>query len=124
MDKINSFPVIPAITSLEEAKAFLNTCTREELRDHAFGDTEVGWMINGREVASGYFGSTSKIISIISETGKSVWCCKGTDAQELRNTGTLGKVERNDETGPDQYQEGYTMPGLTLEGVRAELTKG
>jgi hypothetical protein len=46
---------------------------------------------------------------------------RGKDAAEVRNCGKL-QVERNDETGPDEYIEGQTMPGLTLEGVRQELT--
>jgi hypothetical protein len=47
---------------------------------------------------------------------------KNADARELRHCGTEGQVERNDETGPEDYQEGVTMPGLTLEGVLKEIT--
>lgn len=112
---------VPSITSFEEAKAFLDTCTREELRDHAFGDMEIGWYLNGQEVASGYFGSTQSISIFAAPDQPTMWSCDGREASELRRAGKLGKVERNDSTGPDTYQEGEVMPGLTLEGVRKEL---
>lgn len=118
-----SSPVVPSITSFEEAKAFLDTCKRWELKDHAFGDMEVGWHLNEVEVASGYFGGRLNGISIFNPTTHDeVWNCDGPAANNLRYAGTLSSSERNDSTGPDQYQEGRTMPGLTLEGVRNELT--
>ena len=45
----------------------------------------------------------------------------GAEASELRKCGRLS-TSRNDSTGPDRYAEGSCMPGLTLEGVRRELT--
>lgn len=109
--------------NLEEAKAFLNTCDRDELRDHAFGDTEVYWFtktINREEVATGYFSGCSGAISILNN-GVSFNFEDG-DAQELRNCGTKGTISRNDETGPDEYEEGTIMPGLTKEAVLEEIT--
>ena len=112
--------------TLDEAKTFLSKCTRNELNDHAFGDSEVSWFLDGKEVASGYFGSTSRSVSICQgcegidhTTHHSSF--EGAEAQALRYGGTRGEVERNDETGPDTYTEGRCMPGLTLEGVRREL---
>jgi hypothetical protein len=110
--------------NLQEAKELLNTCVRNELRDHAFGDTEVGWTKNGAEVAYGYFGYTA-VVSINYINGNHedyVGDFEGEDAKQLRNYGTTGQISRNDETGPDEYQEGVVMHGLTLEGVREELT--
>lgn len=106
---------------LQETKALLEKCTRQELRDHSFGDTEVYWTQNGKEVAGGYFSASEATVwfsteSVIDETN-----FHDDEARELRKCGTL-QVSRNDETGPDEYQEGVTMPGLTLEGVRKELT--
>jgi len=43
------------------------------------------------------------------------------EIHELFQCGTLGRVKRNDETGPDTYTEGECMPGLTLAGVYDEL---
>ena len=44
----------------------------------------------------------------------------GSDARELLRCGSLS-ASRNDMTGPETYQEGNVMPGLTLEGVRKEI---
>jgi hypothetical protein len=103
--------------TLEEAKNILNDSVRQELRDHAFGDVEVSWIWDGIEVANGYFGGSASNVSFAfgEFTGPEAW--------ELRNCGTLGAVERNDETGPEAYQEGRCMPALTLAGVREELTR-
>lgn len=104
---------------LEAAKELLNKCVRQELRDHSFGDVEVFWMLDGKEIASGYFGGGDAGLSFEEIEGAHF---QGTDALELRDCGNIGHVERNDETGPDTFSLGYTMPGLTLEGVRKELT--
>lgn len=100
--------------NIDLAKKILNAATRYELRDHAFGDTEVTWMYKGWEVGGGYFGGTADVW--IGDDGFS-----GDEARTLRNCGKTLVVERNDETGPDNYNEGVTMPGLTLDGVRREL---
>lgn len=105
--------------TIEEAEEFLNACEREELRDHAFGDVEIYWMKDGDEAARGHFGSTDFSVSIYPMESS----FKGAEAQRLRNCGTLKKVERNDETGPDEYKEGQTMKGLSLGDVLMEMTR-
>jgi len=105
------------MTSLDEAKKVLDGCVRSELRDHAFGDAEVFWEKDGKEVASGYFGG-----SIASVSGGEIGSFDGQDARVLRSCGTEGEIERNDETGPDTYAEGDTMPGLSKGDVFHELT--
>lgn len=117
--------------SFEGAKEFLNTCTREELQDHAFGDAEITWRKNGAMVAEGYIGGTTAYVTIgifddpdppidVRPSGS----FSDQEARQLRLCGTLGTVERNDSTGPADYREGQTMPALTREGVRAELGIG
>lgn len=101
---------------IDEAKALLRECTRSENRDHAFGDVEVFWTKNGVQVAEGYFGGTTQQVMFGDVT------IQGTTARELRYCGIEGHIDRNDETGPEEYSEGSIMPGLTLEGVRSELT--
>lgn len=105
--------------NIETAKFILNQCVREELRDHAVGDVEVYWFFQGKEIAGGYFGGTNHEIWMTPKT-----TFEGSNARELLKCGTLGVVERNDETGPDDFTLGYTMRGLTLQGVREELTGG
>lgn len=106
--------------TLEEAKNLLAQCKRDELRDHAFGDTEICWTnAAGVEVANGYFGGSFP--GCVDFVGAQTF--SGADASALRKLGITGTIERNDSAGPDQYQEGQTMPGLTREGVRAELEK-
>lgn len=110
--------------NIDEARALLDTCEREELRDHAFGDAEVFW-IKGKgedrkEVAFGYFGGSSTGITIKGEDDEVSF--EGADARALRECGTEGHVERNDETGPDTFTEGDIMPGLSKGDVFHELT--
>jgi hypothetical protein len=107
--------------NLEEAKNLLRTAVKHELRDHAFGDCEVTWFVGENEVvASGYFGSGTPSVSI-QVPGNSL-TFHGDFALELRNCFASEQTSRNDSTGPDDFVVGRTMPGLTLEGVRKELT--
>jgi hypothetical protein len=133
--------------TLEEAKTALEGTIRGELRDHAFGDREVTWYVVAAglvvaEAAMGYFGGGSSGVSVYTtplpyeepwdfETGSGYLAAPiptayaaaefdGRDARELLKCGS-SRVSRNDSTGPDTYQDGKCMPGLTLEGVRKEL---
>ncbi len=108
------------IMNIETAKQFLDTCVRMELRDHAFGDVEVLWALDAKSdnVGGGYFGDSSTSVWIDSDPPVSF---SGDEARKLRNCGTLGEVDRNDSTGPDIYNEGVAMSGLTKEGVFDEL---
>ena len=47
--------------SLATAKKLLAYCERWELRDNTFGDREVGWCLDGTEIAVGYFGERAYI---------------------------------------------------------------
>lgn len=102
--------------TLDEAKALLSTASRNELRDHAFGDCEVTWERDGAVVADGYFGTEAASVAVgrVTFVGESAWA--------LRDLGARGAVERNDSTGPEAYAEGRTMPALTPAGVLAEIT--
>jgi hypothetical protein len=100
----------------EEASEILSTAVRSELRDHAFGDREINWVKEGQNIAGGYFGGNYADVWI----GDSKF--SGEEARQLAAIGLRGVIERNDEVGPDTYEDGVIMPGLTLEGVREELT--
>tara|TARA_Y100000034_G_C6672985_1_gene295558 strand:- start:154 stop:582 length:429 start_codon:yes stop_codon:yes gene_type:complete len=134
--------------NLSDAKKLLEGTLRGELRDHAFGDREVTWFVvkDGlvvAQAAEGYFGGGSSGVSVYAvplpfaepwdfKTGGSSLAedlaedayagaeFDGRDAVELLECGSL-HIERNDSTGPDSYQEGSCLPGLTLEGVKKEL---
>lgn len=106
--------------NLDEAKELLSKCTRDELRDHAFGDSEVSWVSDEFEVASGYFGGGTATVGVYE--GENTTTFSGDEARELRKLGSEDNIERNDATGPDEYKEGITLPGLTLEGVLKEIT--
>ena len=106
-----------------EVKALLDTCVRHELVDHAFGDAEVEWFDKQEaKVASGYYGGDRADVLGGDGEYEGKFCYEGREARQFRKCGTLGVRERNDQTGPDQYQEGACLPGLTLHGVRSELT--
>lgn len=87
--------------TLDEAKAFLSAMHREELNDHAFGDSEVYWTdLNGEEVASGYYGSTGDEVHIDGAlAGTSNTLFIEADARELRQCGTTVSKTRNDSGG-------------------------
>lgn len=104
-----------------DAKVLLDSCTRRELRDHAFGDTEVTWTKDGHDVGGGYFGRESNVW-IKADDGQNIVGFEGMEALQLRDCGKEVTIFRNDETGPDTYTEGQTMPGLTKEAVLEELT--
>lgn len=114
---------------LEEAKTLLNGATRHESRDHAFGDVEVFWVVGSlkkegdvlKEIATGYFNGAISDVTITLPNTDAV-SFFGEDALALRECGTQGAVGRNDSTGPDAFVEGQIVPGLTLDGVRDELT--
>lgn len=107
--------------TFKQAKVILNGCTRVELRDHAFGDKEISWYdVAGRLIADGYAGSSSNTFCFDVQIGSTQFTQDET--RELFQCGTLGKVKRNDTEGPDVYTQGKSMPGLTLFGVRKELT--
>lgn len=104
---------------LAMAKQLLSTCIKHELRDHAFGDCEVEWYDGSTPIASGYFSGSIREVGF--NAGDSF---KDDEADELRNCFASQKTERNDETGPDEFEIGKVMPGLTKEGVYKELTSG
>jgi hypothetical protein len=112
---------------ISEAKEKLNACERAELRDHAFGDTEVFWYKDGVLVANGYFSGTTADVWIesnhtLGDPNRVSITFHGAESHELRKCGTEGPVSRNDETGPDDYVEGEIMPGLSKGDVYHELT--
>jgi len=89
--------------TLEYASNLLGMCTRYELRDHAFGDREVSWLRGDVEVADGYFGGgTAEVHIHIDFSGGGSFT--GEDAYKLVERGSEVRMERNDETGPDEYR--------------------
>lgn len=107
--------------TFQEAHNLLSQCYRDELRDHAFGDREVTWRRqDGTEVAYGYFGESASVSIRNLQGADSLF--EDNEARRLSVVGPVGTIERNDETGPDNYQDGQTLPGLTLDGVLKELT--
>jgi cold shock CspA family protein len=83
------------IFKLREAEALLADSSRYALSDHAFGDSEVTWMKDGKLVASGYFGRTSSVT--LEETAdRDATSFADEAAMRLRYCGKLARHERND----------------------------
>lgn len=106
--------------TVEEAAKVLNACERRELRDHAFGDAEVSWIGPSSQnvIAEGYFGGSQANVHF----GVSRQSFSGADAVALRLCGQEGQIERNDETGPEEYTEGKMLDSMTKGAVFEELT--
>lgn len=93
--------------TLDEARNILEGANRWELRDHAFGDREIGWDLpNGVTVAEGYIGHHSYIsfasgtkVDDLNLTDRIKF--EGEDARALAYCGTLTQVSRNDSGGGD-----------------------
>lgn len=71
--------VVPEAPGVSDARALLSRAFRllatsqcEELCDYTFGDTEMFWIKDGTEVATGYFGSSENTRSITFASGLSV----------------------------------------------------
>lgn len=103
--------------NFREAMELLDECKRSELRDHAFGDVEIYWTKDGEEIAYGYFSGS--VQSVFSDH----FSFKGEEAKELRSAGVEQSIERNDETGPDEFVQGQTMPSLMKRNIFDEITK-
>ncbi|MAH42278.1 hypothetical protein CL614_00935 [archaeon] len=119
--------------NFDEAKAMLGELTRYELRDHAFGDAEVGFYDFPGEVpkhkhqwtthrrVDGHYSGTRFNLDIYDEKGEVIATFEGKEAAELMNCGKAVIINRNDTAGPDEFTPGYIMHGLTREGVKEEL---
>lgn len=82
----------------DRAVEVLTAASRDELRDHAFGDKELYWNNTyGHLVATGYSGRDAV------EIGMAGFNVVFTDEQtrHLVTLGKLGKIERNDSMGDD-----------------------
>ena len=84
--------------SLETAKEFLSASVRDAIVDDNFGDSEVYWLRDGREVAYGYFSSSSDSVSIEETKKFAPTTFRGDDAQQhLKSLGQSGHIEINNE---------------------------
>lgn len=82
--------------TFEEAKALLASAHRDTLSDHAFGDAEVGWVREGREVAVGYFGRQS-YVTVLGDSSHSDTSFTDDEACQLRQMCKTSEYNRNDE---------------------------
>ena len=101
--------------TLVEATELLTECHRSELRYHAFGDREVTWTLGTKKVASGYFSGRMSVVNVLDTN-----FFTGPEALHLVTIGKTVSVERNDETGPNNYRDGEVMSGLTLEELEGK----
>ena len=84
----------------DKACELLAKCTRHELRDHAFNDRELTWVDGfGHLVALGGAGSSGYSVQMVGFEEEFT----ESQARTMIDLGTLGEIERNDETGPDEY---------------------
>ena len=85
--------------TFEEAKALLVSAWRDVLTDSAFGDEEVGWVLDGEEIATGYFGGSKSRAEVLvhgADGANSVFY--GDEAKELRRLGRFSTCTSNNES--------------------------
>jgi len=104
------------------AKELLEKCERSELRDHAFGDSEVTWRLGDVIVADGGDGRDPYVCVTNDGHVEIVAEFNGDEARTLLRCGRVGRIERNDSTGPEDFVPGRCMEALSLRGVFRELT--
>ncbi len=84
---------------LAYAKTFLAASVVDILDDKAFGDMEITWLRNGRNVATGYFGKSAGVV--IHETKQfAVTEFEDGAANQLQGLGKRGEYQRNDAGDP------------------------
>ncbi len=93
---------LKTVMPLDYAKTFLAASTRDVLKDHAFGDSEVFWLRDGRQIAFGYFGR-SKSVSIKETKQFGSTSFEDKEAGELEFLGKNGVYERNDAGDPREW---------------------
>jgi hypothetical protein len=81
---------------VEKAAEFLRIAKRDVLDDHAFGDAEVGWIRDGKEVATGYFGYQDARVTVLAADGFETTTFRDKDAEALRRLGHCVQYTRND----------------------------
>ena len=90
-----------AIT-LADALDLLNSCRRDELRDHAFGDREVTWTDDDGNVVGFYCNSGQwphpVYVTRFDEAGEEIEEAEFAATRQVMSTGMAGLVERNDVT--------------------------
>lgn len=82
--------------SLDHAVLVLSIAVRDELRDYAFGDSEIGWTHGEQEVASGYVGNSGTCITVFATGRFEATVFEGKEAERLRYLGLRGQTWRND----------------------------
>lgn len=90
---------------LECAKEFLAACTRNELRDDAFGDSEIFWKREDRQVACGYISRDSKSVGVEETKQFAATNFEGAEAITLEDLGQPGKFWKNDAGDPREWDD-------------------
>jgi hypothetical protein len=94
----------------QEAIELLSSCDRYELRDHAFGDCEVTWNKGEEMIASGYFSSDCKSVSIYAFQEVDTLFA-GKDADDLRKH---GRFIRSDIAGESRAHKRTSVARLDI----------
>jgi hypothetical protein len=76
--------------TIEEAKAILSTCEREEVRDYDFGGSSVYWTKDNRRNAIGYYSGSMSLVFF--RESKTVF--KGEEARLLASYSVATATER------------------------------
>lgn len=99
--------------NINDAVDLLNKCKRVELRDHYFSDREIAWYDDDKEIAYGYFGGSSRTVTVIvpgssdsASQGSGGTLFKDEEADRLALCGKTTNIFRNDQGDEDQTYGG------------------
>lgn len=80
---------------IEEACYLLMSANREEVQDRSFGDAEIYWSKDGKEIGAGYASYVKDTYKITVAWDETTFSFSGEDAKRLCKLGTLIKVNIN-----------------------------
>lgn len=88
---------------LEQTKALLSASRRDSLFDHAFGDEEVAWFSGDKMIATAYYGSSGKSVTIDQDGEFATTHFNGHEAEELRDLGNTSSRSHQNDAGDPRF---------------------
>ena len=89
--------------TLDQAKVLLSANRRDSLFDYAFGDEEVAWFSGDKMIATAYYGSSGKSVTISQDGEFATTKFDGREAEELRYLGNTSSRSHQNDSGDPRF---------------------